>query len=137
MSKDTTFYPRVPRYTFHEDQRAYGMAQARTDAAEAIVLSFADQFTEAAQKSMDSGVPIPQERDARWWAMIQQAGGLAYKAVQEVALRSTSSSLGGGRPLARYLRDATTYRQHISSQQGDFAVRNAIVEFGLSERWLM
>jgi 3-hydroxy-9,10-secoandrosta-1,3,5(10)-triene-9,17-dione monooxygenase len=136
MSKDTTFYPRVPRYTFHEDQRAYGMAQARADAAEAIVLSFADQFTEAAQESIDTGVPVSQERDARWWAMIQQAGGLAYEAVQEVALRSTSSSLGAGRPLARYLRDATTYRQHISSQQGDFAVRNAAMMLGASEHWL-
>jgi len=136
MSKDTTFYPRVPRYTFHEDQRAYGMAQARADAAEAIVLSFADQFTEAAQESIDTGVPISQERDARWWAMIQQAGGLAYEAVQEVALRATSSSLGAGRPLARYLRDATTYRQHISSQQGDFAVRNAAMMLGASEHWL-
>ena len=121
---------------FHEDQRAYGMAQARADAAEAIVLSFADQFTEAAQESIDTGVPISQERDARWWAMIQQAGGLAYEAVQEVALRSTSSSLGAGRPLARYLRDATTYRQHISSQQGDFAVRNAAMMLGASEHWL-
>ena len=111
------------------------MAQARTDAAEAIVLSFADQFTEAAQESIDTGVPISQERDARWWAMIQQAGGLAYEAVQELALRSTSSALGGGRPLARYLRDATTYRQHISSQQGDFAVRNAAMTLG-AERWL-
>ena len=68
--------------------------------------------------------------------MIQQAGGLAYEAVQEVALRSTSSSLGAGRPLARYLRDATTYRQHISSQQGDFAVRNAAMMLGASGHWL-
>jgi 3-hydroxy-9,10-secoandrosta-1,3,5(10)-triene-9,17-dione monooxygenase len=136
MVKPTTFYPQVPRYRFHEDQRAYGMARAKADAAEAIVLSFADQYTEAGQESMDTGVPIVQQQDARWWALIQQAGGLAYEAVQEVALRATSSSLGAGRPLARYLRDATTYRQHISSQQGDFAIRNAAVALGASDRWL-
>jgi len=136
MTKPTTFHPQMPRFRFHEDQRALGLAQARTDAAEAIVLSFADQYVEAARESMRTGVPIPQTQDARWWALVQQAGGLAYEAVQELALRSTSSSLGEGRPLARYLRDATTYKQHISSQQGDFAVRNAAVELGASDRWL-
>jgi 3-hydroxy-9,10-secoandrosta-1,3,5(10)-triene-9,17-dione monooxygenase len=136
MVKPTSFYPQVPRYQFHEDQRALGLAQARADAARAIVLGFADEFTERARESMDAGVPVPQQQDARWWAMIQQAGGLAYEAVQEVALRSTSSSMGGGRPLARYLRDATTYRQHISSQQGDFAVRNSAVALGVRDRWL-
>jgi 3-hydroxy-9,10-secoandrosta-1,3,5(10)-triene-9,17-dione monooxygenase len=137
MVKSTTFQPRIPRYQFHEDQRVYGLAVARADAAEAIVLSFADQYTEAGRESIDTGVAVPQTQDARWWAMIQQAGGLPYEAVQELALRSTSSALGGGRPLARYLRDATTYRQHISSQQSDFAVRNAAVELGASDRWLL
>jgi 3-hydroxy-9,10-secoandrosta-1,3,5(10)-triene-9,17-dione monooxygenase len=137
MVKPTTFHPRVPRYQFHEDQRAYGMARAKADAAEAIVLSFADQYIEAGQESMDTGVPISEQQDARWWALIQQAGGLAYEAVQEVALRATSSSLGAGRPLARYLRDATTYRQHISSQQGDFAVRVGGFALGANDRWLM
>jgi 3-hydroxy-9,10-secoandrosta-1,3,5(10)-triene-9,17-dione monooxygenase len=136
-TKPTTFVPQVPRYQFHEDQRAWGLARARADAARAIVLSFADEYTELARRSIETGERIPAAQDARWWAMIQQAGGLAYEAVQEVALRSTSSSMSAGQPLARYLRDATTYRQHISSQQGDFAVRNAIVEFGISDRWLM
>jgi 3-hydroxy-9,10-secoandrosta-1,3,5(10)-triene-9,17-dione monooxygenase len=136
-TKPTSFYPQVPRYQFHEDQRAYGMARAKTDAAEAIVLSFADQYTEAALESMRTGVAIPMTQDARWWALIQQAGGLAYEAVETLVHRSTSSATGAGRPLARYFRDATTYRQHISSQQGDFAVRNAIATFGVSDRWLM
>jgi 3-hydroxy-9,10-secoandrosta-1,3,5(10)-triene-9,17-dione monooxygenase len=113
------------------------MARAKTDAAEAIVLSFADQYTEAALGSMQTGVAIPMEQDARWWALVQQAGGLAYEAVETLVHRSTSSATGAGRPLARYFRDATTYRQHISSQQGDFAVRNAIAAFGVSDRWLM
>jgi 3-hydroxy-9,10-secoandrosta-1,3,5(10)-triene-9,17-dione monooxygenase len=136
MVKPTTFYPQLPRYQFHEDQRAYGAAVAKADAAEAIVLAFAEQYTEAARESMESGVAIPQLQDARWWLLIQQAGGLAYEAVQTLAIRSTSSAMGGNRPLARYLRDATTYRQHISSQQGDFASRYAAFELGASDRWL-
>jgi 3-hydroxy-9,10-secoandrosta-1,3,5(10)-triene-9,17-dione monooxygenase len=135
-TKPTSFHPQVPRYQFHEDQRAYGMARAKADAARAIVLAFADEYTEAALASMHSGVPIPMEQDARWWSMIQQAGGLAYEAVETLVHRSTSSATGGGRPLARYFRDATTYRQHISSQQGDFAVRNALLAFGVTDRWL-
>jgi hypothetical protein len=38
--------------------------------------------------------------------------------------------------MGRYFRDATTYRQHLSAQQSDFAVRNTALWFGLSERWL-
>jgi 3-hydroxy-9,10-secoandrosta-1,3,5(10)-triene-9,17-dione monooxygenase len=136
MVKPTSFYPQVPRYQFHEDQRALGTAIAKADAAEAIVLSFAEEYTEAGRESMESGVAIPMRQDARWWLMIQQAGGLAYEAVQALAIRSTSSAMGGNRPLARYLRDATTYRQHISSQQGDFAVRYAALTLGASDRWL-
>ena len=68
MVKPTSFYPQVPRYQFHEDQRALGTAIARADAAEAIVLSFADDYIEAARESMETGVAMPMQRDARWRA---------------------------------------------------------------------
>jgi hypothetical protein len=38
--------------------------------------------------------------------------------------------------MGRFFRDVTTYRQHISSQQGDFAVRSAAMYVGASGRWL-
>jgi 3-hydroxy-9,10-secoandrosta-1,3,5(10)-triene-9,17-dione monooxygenase len=135
MVKPTSFYPQVPRYQFHEDQRAYGMAQAKADAAEAILYAFADEYTERARRAIASGERIPITEDARGWALIQQAGGLAADAVEVLAHRSTSSATGRGTRLGRYLRDVTTYRQHISSQQGDFAVRNAALYLGASDHW--
>ena len=68
--------------------------------------------------------------------MLQQAGGLAASAVETLAHRSTSSSTARGTRLGRYLRDVTIYRQHISSQQIDHAVRNAAFYLGASDVWM-
>jgi 3-hydroxy-9,10-secoandrosta-1,3,5(10)-triene-9,17-dione monooxygenase len=135
-TKQTTFQPMVPRYQFHDDQRAYGQATAMTDAAETILYSFADQYLEAVTHSAETGERIPIEQDARWWALIQQAGGLAAGAVEILAHRSTSSTTGRGAKLGRYFRDVTMYRQHISSQQIDFAVRNAALYLGATTAWV-
>ena len=66
---------------------------------------------------MASGDPIPLDQDARWWAMLQQAGGLASDAVEVVMHRAPPSTLGRGQRMGRYFRDVTTYRQHVSAQQ--------------------
>ena len=136
MTKSTTFPPQVPRYQFHDDQRAYGQAMARTDAAETILYGFGEQYREATERWAETGEPWPTAQDARWWAMLQQAGGLAADAVELLAHRSTTSNTGRGTRLGRYLRDVTMYRQHISSQQIDFAVRTAAFYLGASDRWL-
>jgi 3-hydroxy-9,10-secoandrosta-1,3,5(10)-triene-9,17-dione monooxygenase len=136
MTKPTTFQPVVPRYRFHDDQRAYGQATAMTDAAETILYGFADQYLEAVTRAAETGERISIEQDARWWALLQQAGGLAAGAVEVLAHRSTSSTTGRGTKLGRYFRDVTMYRQHISSQQIDFAVRNGALYLGATTAWL-
>jgi 3-hydroxy-9,10-secoandrosta-1,3,5(10)-triene-9,17-dione monooxygenase len=136
MVKPTTFPPMVPRYQHHDDQRAYGMAMAMTDAAETIVYGFADQFMTALERAAAGEATLGTEQDARWWALLQQAGGLAASAVEMLAHRSTSSSTGKGTRLGRYFRDVTIYRQHISSQQLDFAVRNGAFYLGASDVWM-
>lgn len=135
MVKPTTFAPVVPRYQYHDDQRAYGMAMAMTDAAETIIYGWADQYMEATARWAAGGPPVDLEQDARWWGMLQQAGGLAAGAVETLAHRSTSSATGKGTPLGRYLRDVTMYRQHISSQQLDHASRAAAFYLGAREAW--
>jgi 3-hydroxy-9,10-secoandrosta-1,3,5(10)-triene-9,17-dione monooxygenase len=134
--KQTTFPPIMPRYRFHDDQRAYGMAMAMTDAAEAILYSFTEQYMDACRRAVEGEPTLDSMQDARWWAMLQQAGGLAATAVEGLAQRSTSSATGSGSRLGRYLRDVTTYRQHISSQQIDHAVRNAAFYLGASDAWM-
>jgi 3-hydroxy-9,10-secoandrosta-1,3,5(10)-triene-9,17-dione monooxygenase len=136
MTKPTQFPPVVPRYEFHDDQRAYGMATAMTDAAETILYGFADQYVEAVERWAQTGERITSERDARWWSMLQQAGGLAAGAVETLFHRATSGTSAKGQRLVRYFRDATTYRQHVSSQQLDHATRNAAFYLGASEKWL-
>jgi 3-hydroxy-9,10-secoandrosta-1,3,5(10)-triene-9,17-dione monooxygenase len=134
--RKTTFQPQVPRREFHEDQRVYGLALAMTDAAETIVYAWAREYMETATRAVETGSPIPLTQDARWWAMLQQAGGLAAGAVETLMHRSPPSTSGTGQRMGRYFRDATTYRQHLSAQQSDFAVRNTQLYFELSQRWL-
>jgi 3-hydroxy-9,10-secoandrosta-1,3,5(10)-triene-9,17-dione monooxygenase len=126
----------VPRYQFHEDQRAYGLATAMTDAAETILYGAADQYLEAVTRAAQTGRRVELEWDARMWALVQQAGGLAARAVETLAHRSTSSTTGRGTKLGRYFRDVTMYRQHISSQQSDFAVRNGALYLGATSAWV-
>ncbi len=134
--KPTTFPPIVPRYQFHDDQRAYGMATAMTDAAETILYGFADQYMAALARAAEGEPTMGTKQDARWWAMLQQAGGLAAGAVETLAHRSTSSATGRGTRLGRYFRDVTMYRQHVSSQQLDHATRNAAYYLGASAAWM-
>jgi 3-hydroxy-9,10-secoandrosta-1,3,5(10)-triene-9,17-dione monooxygenase len=134
--RKTTFQPQVPRREFHEDQRVYGLATAMTDAAETVLYGWAREYEETAARSVESGERIPLTTDARWWAMLQQAGGLAAGAVETLMYRSPPSTSGSGQRMGRYFRDATTYRQHLSAQQSDFAVRNTQLYFGLTEQWL-
>ena len=134
--KPTTFPPIVPRYLSSDDQRAYGMATAMADAAETILYGFADQYMAALARAAEGEPTMGTKQDARWWAMLQQAGGLAAGAVETLAHRSTSSATARGMRLGRYFRDVTIYRQHVSSQQLDHAVRNAAFYLGASDTWM-
>lgn len=135
--KPTNFAPFVPRYQFHEDQRVYGHATAMTDAAETILYGFGDAYTATLRRAAETGEPVDPAQDPRWWAMLQQAGGLAASAVEQLTHRATSSTTGRGSRLGRYFRDVTMYRQHISSQQHDFAVRNGAFLLGATDTWTL
>ena len=133
LARPTLFPPIVPRYTFHEDQRVYGMATAMTDAAETILYGFGEQYMTAVARAAGGEPAMNAVQDARWWSMLQQAGGLAADAVELLAHRSTPSSTARGTRLGRYLRDVTMYRQHISAQQHDFAVRSGALYLGAAD----
>jgi 3-hydroxy-9,10-secoandrosta-1,3,5(10)-triene-9,17-dione monooxygenase len=135
--KPTNFAPFVPRYRFHEDQRVYGHAMAMTDAAETILYGFGDAYTATLERAVRTGEPVDPAQDPRWWAMLQQAGGLAASAVESLTHRSTSSATQRGTRLSRYFHDVTMYRQHISSQQQDFAVRNGAFLLGAVDTWTL
>ena len=64
-TKPTTFLPLVPRYQFHEDQRAFGLATAKADAAEAILYAFAGQYRDAVHRWAQTGEELTVDQDAR------------------------------------------------------------------------
>ena len=129
----TYFPPQVPRYTHPDYQRSYGQALALTDAAEAIVLQAGERYMELAERWDQAGEPFSREQDVRLFAMIQQAGQLAARAVDIVFAAAGSSAARRGTRLQRYYRDVAMYRGHIAAQDLTTAGDLARVHFGLPD----
>jgi 3-hydroxy-9,10-secoandrosta-1,3,5(10)-triene-9,17-dione monooxygenase len=132
-TKPTHFPPQVPRYTHPDYQRPFGQAIALTDAAEAIVLQAGEQYMELARRWDQTGEPFSREDDVRLFAMIQQAGQLAVRAVELIFAAASSSAAKRGTRLQRYYRDASMYHGHIAAQHLTTAAELARVHFGLPD----
>ena len=133
LTKPTYFPPQVPRYTHPDYQRVYGRAVALTDAAEAIVLRAGERYMELAARWAEAGEPFSREDDVRLFTMIQQAGQLAVRAVDEIFSAASSSAAKRGTRLQRYYRDASMYHGHIAAQHLATAGELARVHFGLPD----
>jgi len=114
----------------------YGKAQMLTEAAEALLTTVTDRYTEYCQAWADGGEPFSNDKAIALYAMAQQAGALACDAV-ELMFRSagTSASARGSR-LARYFRDVSMYRGHQSSNREIYWERFAGVRLGLRDSLL-
>ena len=132
-SKLTYFPPQVPRYTHPDYQRTYGQALALTDAAEAIVLQAGEQYMALAEQWDQAGEPFSREQDVRMFAMLQQAGQLAARAVELIFAAAGSSAAKRGTRLQRYYRDVAMYQGHIAAQHLATAGELARVHFGLPD----
>ena len=132
-TKPTHFPPQVPRYTHPDYQRPFGHAVALTDAAEAIVLRAGERYMELAQRWDQAGEPFSREDDVRLYAMIQQAGQLAARAVEVIFAAASSSAAKHGTRLQRYYRDTSMYYGHIAAQHLSTAGELARVHFGLPD----
>jgi 3-hydroxy-9,10-secoandrosta-1,3,5(10)-triene-9,17-dione monooxygenase len=132
-TRPTIFPPQVPRYTHPDYQRPYGQAVALTDAAEAIVLFAGDRYMELARRWDEAGEPFTREDDVRLFAMLQQAGQLAARAVELIMAAAGSSAAKRGTRLQRYYRDVSMYHGHIAAQHLTTAGELARVHFGLPD----
>lgn len=132
LTKKTFFPPQVPRYTHHDHQRVFGHVTALTNCAEALVHRVGDLYMEYCDRWARTGEPFSVEDDMALYAMLQQAGQLALRAVDEVVAVAGASPMKPGQRLQRYLRDATMYRGHISAQYLGTATEYAMVHFGIS-----
>ena len=132
-TRPTHFPPQVPRYTHPDYQRPFGEALALTDAAETIVLRAGEEYMERAARWTRGGAPFTREDDVRLYAVIQQAGQLAARAVEIIFAAAGSSAARRGTRLQRCYRDAAMYRGHIAAQHLVTAGELARVHFGLPD----
>lgn len=132
-TKKTFKPPQVPRYTHHDHQRVFGLATALANSAEALIMRVADLYTEYGQRWLDGGQPFTAEEDIALYQMLQQAGQMATRAVEECFAVAGSSAAKRGQRLLRYYRDVSMYRGHISAQYLTTSVEYSAVHFGLSE----
>ena len=88
---------------------------------------------ELSRRWAEEGEPFTREADVRLYAMVQQAGQLAVKAVEVIFAAASSSAAKRGRRLQRYYRDISMYRGHISAQYLTTSAELARVHFGLPD----
>jgi hypothetical protein len=79
------------------------------------VLRAGDQYTELARRWDRTGEPFSREDDVRLFAMLQQAGQLAARAVEIIFGAAGSSAAKRGTRLQRYYRDVAMYHGHIAA----------------------
>lgn len=132
-TKNTLFPPQIPRYTHPDYQRPYGYALALTDSAEGLVMHVGEEYMELSQRWADTGEPFSREADVRLYAMVQQAGQLAVKAMEVIFAAASSSAAKRGQRLHRYYRDVSMYHGHIAAQYLNTAGELARVRFGLPD----
>jgi 3-hydroxy-9,10-secoandrosta-1,3,5(10)-triene-9,17-dione monooxygenase len=132
-TKPTYFPPQIPRYTHPDYQRTYGYALALIDTAEGLVMHVGERYMELSQRWAQTGQPFSREDDVRLYAMVQQAGQFAVKAMEEIFAAASSSAAKRGQRLQRYYRDVSMYRGHISAQYLTTAGELARVHFGLPD----
>lgn len=129
-TRNTMIPPQVPRYTHEDFQRPYGQATALADSAEALVIRIGERYMELCRRWADTGEPFTREEDVRLYAVAQQAGQLAARAVQVVFSAAGSSAAKQGQRLQRYYRDVAMYHGHIAAQHMNTARELARVHFG-------
>jgi 3-hydroxy-9,10-secoandrosta-1,3,5(10)-triene-9,17-dione monooxygenase len=109
--------PWQPRIDNPHLQHSFGLALAMTDAAEAILIRSGQMYSEYCELWASEGRSFSLEDDLRLWTQNQQAGKLAFEAIELLWRTSDTSTTGRrGHPLQRYYRDVSMYRGHVASQ---------------------
>ncbi len=136
-TKTATMFPGTLRVDLQDYQRYYGQAAAKIAAAEAVVLRVAEEHMELSRRAAEEGEPYPAEIDMRNLIAAQEAGRLAFDAVQGILFRTGGSSAArDGQRLQRYFRDLCTYWTHNAPATDDwFAVQYAQLVFGKGPRF--
>ena len=132
-TRNVAFGPPMPRYMHHDFQRVFGLAQALTDSAEALLYRAGEMYMEYCERWAATGVVFGREDDARLFGILQTAGRLGSDAVEHLFANSGSSAAKRGARMQRYLRDVAMYRGHIAAQYLNIAADVAKLHFGLPD----
>jgi 3-hydroxy-9,10-secoandrosta-1,3,5(10)-triene-9,17-dione monooxygenase len=131
LTKQTHRPPHIPRYQDADLQRSFGLGTALAASAEALLYQVGDLYTEYGRRWFETGQEFSVEDDVRLYTMLQQAGQLCVRTVDEVFSAASSSAAKRGQRLQRYYRDVAMYRSHISAQYLSTATELARLHFGL------
>ena len=130
-TKKMRFSPKMFLFESHEFQQYYGDAQAKLDAAEALLLKVTEQYVAACTADPVTGGSFSEETDRRLFAAAQEACRLAWDAL-EIIFSTAGTSVGTkDSPLARIYRDASVQKTHFVQQHSRTAVNAARLHFGL------
>ena len=115
--------------THQGDER--GDAQAKLDAAEALLLKVTENYVNACSADPITGGAFSEETDRRLFATAQQACMMAWDAL-EIIFTTAGTSIGTrDSMLARLYRDASVQKTHFVMQNSRTAVNAARLHFGL------
>jgi 3-hydroxy-9,10-secoandrosta-1,3,5(10)-triene-9,17-dione monooxygenase len=113
--------PNLLRADHHDFQRTLGLAIARADAAEAILVRTLERYMELCDRWAADGTPISVEDNLRLRATLQQAGAMGVETVETLLRSAGAFTTKKGNRLQRYFRDVMMYRTHSSAQMEEFA----------------
>ncbi len=112
-------------------QTAFGLALAQVDAAEMILIRTGEMTREYCERWARTGQPFTPEEDTRLYAALQQAGILAWSAMEQVWNSAPVDAAKAGARLQRYYRDISMYKLHVSARPLALAPRVAQMYFGI------
>jgi 3-hydroxy-9,10-secoandrosta-1,3,5(10)-triene-9,17-dione monooxygenase len=105
-------------------QRWLGHAMGTLATADAAIISAAEQWTEAARRNVEDGVPFSREEDLRLNYIGRQVMNMAWDVVQGDLVRTAGSSgVRDGERMQRIFRDMTMGHGHFGNIIGDSTAR--------------
>jgi len=113
-------------------QTAYGLATELCDAAEMILIRTAEMHADYSQRWADTGRPFAPEDETRLYGALQQAGRLAWRAMEQVWTNGPVDEAKAGARVQRYYRDLSMYRMHVSARPLNLSPRIAQLHFGIA-----
>jgi 3-hydroxy-9,10-secoandrosta-1,3,5(10)-triene-9,17-dione monooxygenase len=129
-SKKWVLAPFTPRLEMPDLQLRFGESQAKIDAAEAALLSFANQYTESSRLAYEGKKEFTQMESRRLARAGAECVELAYQAVDTMYRTGGSSSIAQSSLLGRYFRNLAALRTHIGTQRDQLAINTARLRFG-------